>query len=1209
MDMASLKQDSHSKEPVNFQVTYDPELDKARPRQHKHVIYRYKSQNDEQVDLVDPRRRYPEYGKKMAKGRMKYRPGLSRVAFKYDEHSVGPKPLAMVLVSHLTPTTTESQLATFLSVYGQVERIDIQKHSATGGSLGIALVGFSDMSAARLAVAKGNGRKMVANPVKLEFDKSGDKLKSAVAAAMARLNDMEKASAASLSSSLVAAAAPPLGDRYAASGSGRSSSRDASRRTSRGGDYYSRNYEDDRYRSHYDDRYDRYDYDDRYDDRYDRRQSQRSRSRGRGDRSDRGDYYSRDYDYDDARHWDPRYGTSRRDRDTRPPPRDRGYRESSSSSPDLPALVISRKHVPFGRTIMEELRQVFYPYHFIDIYHDDDDWYVVFESISRAKQGLAELQGQSVWQYALHMTLRDNNSMMMTNGSKPASSTSSPAHSRKPSMSRVPSATPSSSTGSPAHFGASSGPATNGTFVNGDDRLDALLLGDQGRADTLDLAAQAKHRLFKDLIKVVARDVKNRVIGPCIYDVLDKARDARAASTSQVKIMDVSTHIASTLAAQAAAQQQHEPTTDSEDDDNDYDDMDREDHPQKGEEDDKTRPLNDLNHVSTDAATSTHSQHPSIPAEQGVNDMSDSAPPPVPVKLENGVPDYSKLPRFIKRTTSSPIPKLSRAILKMPHRRYKDKDRSEDDLEESDNDDGNDRLRGLKQARANRRRRQQQRRRRSYDDQDMDDSMDDEEDDESPMDVDEDEESIMDDDEEDDDKRRIKGDDDDEEGDDDQHAAFLHRLQRVKKEEKDAPESSLLESLPDELLDDVKPLPPKKQAAKRKHKSQKKAMAAAVKKAKTKGMVDVGDEMMVDIMDTSSSSPMASLSNVVSPVQDDDEMDIKVADDETSLTRTSTTTGAPAVPTMDQAEWEAMLLAPDDDDDDTMMSMMLDDTDPLPSATNIMDNGSSVHVLEAHPDWDPFKQVSDAEDYEFLRLAILEKLGLGTNLIEAASEKGAGGGCARSRGYYKISDAEKATYLHKNMAVVDTSHMTKHTATTIGNPAAAATATANTSASASTTNGPTASAVADSSRATRINNRRLVVGMAMADSDILKFNQLKGRKKQLRFAKSPIHDWGLFAEEHIDANEMVIEYVGEVIRQQVAEERERAYERRGIGSSYLFRVDDDIVIDATKKGSIARFINHNCTPNCSAKVITVDKQKKIVIYANQNIEKGDEITY
>ena len=35
---------------------------------------------------------------------------------------------------------------------------------------------------------------------------------------------------------------------------------------------------------------------------------------------------------------------------------------------------------------------------------------------------------------------------------------------------------------------------------------------------------------------------------------------------------------------------------------------------------------------------------------------------------------------------------------------------------------------------------------------------------------------------------------------------------------------------------------------------------------------------------------------------------------------------------------------------------------------------------------------------------------------------------------------------------------------------------------------------------------------------------------------------------------MIIEYVGELVRQPVADRREKAYERQGMGSSYLFRV-------------------------------------------------------
>ena len=40
--------------------------------------------------------------------------------------------------------------------------------------------------------------------------------------------------------------------------------------------------------------------------------------------------------------------------------------------------------------------------------------------------------------------------------------------------------------------------------------------------------------------------------------------------------------------------------------------------------------------------------------------------------------------------------------------------------------------------------------------------------------------------------------------------------------------------------------------------------------------------------------------------------------------------------------------------------------------------------------------------------------------------------------------------------------------------------------------------------------------------------------------------------------------------------REKRYEAAGIGSSYLFRVDHDYIIDATHQGNLARFINHCC---------------------------------
>ncbi|KAL1689716.1 hypothetical protein GGG16DRAFT_57340 [Schizophyllum commune] len=208
-------------------------------------------------------------------------------------------------------------------------------------------------------------------------------------------------------------------------------------------------------------------------------------------------------------------------------------------------------------------------------------------------------------------------------------------------------------------------------------------------------------------------------------------------------------------------------------------------------------------------------------------------------------------------------------------------------------------------------------------------------------------------------------------------------------------------------------------------------------------------------------------------------------------------------------------------------------------------------------------------------------------------------GSARTEGYYKISHAEKAAYVAQYK---------------------------------SRQNAPEPAPVVQeqkpqvqSSRSNRANARRRAQGLeemnqmqralALSKGETaagelsFKFNQLQTRKKHLRFARSPIHDWGLYAMERIVRGEMVIEYVGEVIRAQVADKREATYERQGIGSSYLFRIDEEIVVDATKKGNLGRLINHSCDPNCTAKIITINGEKKIVIYAKRDIELGDEITY
>ncbi|GMH42084.1 hypothetical protein BSKO_10003 [Bryopsis sp. KO-2023] len=144
------------------------------------------------------------------------------------------------------------------------------------------------------------------------------------------------------------------------------------------------------------------------------------------------------------------------------------------------------------------------------------------------------------------------------------------------------------------------------------------------------------------------------------------------------------------------------------------------------------------------------------------------------------------------------------------------------------------------------------------------------------------------------------------------------------------------------------------------------------------------------------------------------------------------------------------------------------------------------------------------------------------------------------------------------------------------------------------------------SRALRIESRQ-VVRSDFADAN--KWKTTVSRGHTLRLGRSGVHAWGLFATDKIEPETFVIEYTGQVIRRVVAEMREKQYEAEGLGSSYLFRLDDEFVVDATKRGGLARFINHSCDPNCYTKIITVDGQKKIGIYSRRPIIENEELFY
>ena len=123
------------------------------------------------------------------------------------------------------------------------------------------------------------------------------------------------------------------------------------------------------------------------------------------------------------------------------------------------------------------------------------------------------------------------------------------------------------------------------------------------------------------------------------------------------------------------------------------------------------------------------------------------------------------------------------------------------------------------------------------------------------------------------------------------------------------------------------------------------------------------------------------------------------------------------------------------------------------------------------------------------------------------------------------------------------------------------------------------------------------------------FRRVGDNRERLRLAYSKMHNLGVFCTVPIPKGKVVLEYIGEKVRASVAQARQRDYHSRGKDSDYLFRLDGQYVLDATRRGGLARFINHSCDPNCFTRTSGHGENKMIQILAKRDIPAGSEIAY